>query len=104
VVNLDAALGEQFFDVAVGEAETQVPADGNDDDVGWEAEAGEGRAGDGSGARMAGSHAGESRCSHTVMANATAPLGDEARLLVRRASVAKGGGRVTSKGAEACGL
>jgi hypothetical protein len=27
VVDVDAALGEQLFDVAVGEAEAQVPAD-----------------------------------------------------------------------------
>ncbi len=42
VVDLDAALGEQLLHVAVGEAEAQVPADGEDDDVGWEAEPGEG--------------------------------------------------------------
>jgi hypothetical protein len=41
VVDLDAALGEEFFDVAVGQAEAQLPADRNDDDIGWEAEAGE---------------------------------------------------------------
>jgi hypothetical protein len=44
VVDLDAALGEEFFDVAVGQAEAQLPADRNDDDIGWEAEAGERRA------------------------------------------------------------
>jgi hypothetical protein len=32
------------FDVAVGQAEAQVPADRNDDHVGWEAKAGEGGA------------------------------------------------------------
>ncbi len=41
VVDLDAALGEEFFDVALGQAEAQLPADRNDDDIGWEAEAGE---------------------------------------------------------------
>jgi hypothetical protein len=44
MVDLDAALGEEFFDVAVGQAEAQLPADRNDDDIGWEAEAGERRA------------------------------------------------------------
>ena len=38
VVDLHAAFGEQFLDVAVGEAETEVPADRQDDHVGWEAE------------------------------------------------------------------
>jgi hypothetical protein len=44
VVDLDAALGQEFLDVAVGQAEAQVPADSDDDDVGRKAEAGEGRA------------------------------------------------------------
>jgi hypothetical protein len=43
VVDLDAALGQQLLDVAVGEAEAQIPADRYDNDIGWEAEAGEGR-------------------------------------------------------------
>jgi hypothetical protein len=34
VVDLDTALGEELFDVAVGQAEALVPADRNDDDVG----------------------------------------------------------------------
>jgi hypothetical protein len=34
VVNLDAAFGEQLFDVAVPQAEAQVPTDGQDDHVG----------------------------------------------------------------------
>jgi hypothetical protein len=42
VVDLDAALGQQLFDVAIGQAEAEVPADRDDDDVGREAEAGEG--------------------------------------------------------------
>jgi hypothetical protein len=41
VVNFDAAFGEQFFHVAVREAETKVPAHGQDDHVGREPEAGE---------------------------------------------------------------
>src|SRR6266516_3589675 len=32
----------RLLHVAVGEAEAQVPADGEDDDIGWEAEPGEG--------------------------------------------------------------
>jgi hypothetical protein len=53
VVDLDAALGQQLLDVPVGEAEAQIPADRYDNDIGWEAEAGEGRssAGTGSGRR-----------------------------------------------------
>ena len=43
---LDAALGEQRFDVAVGQAEAQVPAHRQHDDVGREAETRERRPGD----------------------------------------------------------
>jgi hypothetical protein len=43
VVDLDSALGEELFDVAVGQAEAQVPADRKDDDIRWKAEAGKGR-------------------------------------------------------------
>jgi hypothetical protein len=39
---LYAPLSQELFDVAVGQAEAQVPADGDDDDdIAWEAEAGE---------------------------------------------------------------
>jgi hypothetical protein len=55
VVDLDPALGEELFDVAVGQAEAQVPADREDDDIRWEAEAGKGGP-RGSRARAAGSH------------------------------------------------
>src|SRR4029450_5548523 len=44
VVDLDAAFGEQFFDVAVGQAVAQVPADRHQDRLGWEADPGERRA------------------------------------------------------------
>ena len=37
VVDLDAALGEPLFDVAVRQPEGQIPADGQDDHVGREA-------------------------------------------------------------------
>ena len=36
MVDLDPALGQQFLDVPVGEAEPQVQADGQGDDFGWE--------------------------------------------------------------------
>jgi hypothetical protein len=42
VVDLDPALGEQLLDVTVGQPEAQVPADRQNDHIGWEAEAGEG--------------------------------------------------------------
>jgi hypothetical protein len=57
MVHLDTALGEQFLDVAVGQPKAQVPADRQDDDVGWEAEASEGRSCSGSRAWAARSHA-----------------------------------------------
>jgi hypothetical protein len=57
MVHLDTALGEQFLDVAVGQSKAQVPADRQDDDVGWEPEASEGRSCSASRARAAGSHA-----------------------------------------------
>jgi hypothetical protein len=56
VVDLDAALGEQLLNIAVGQAEAQVPAHCQHDHVGWEAEAGEGRSRGESRARAAGSH------------------------------------------------
>jgi len=44
VVDRDAALGEELFDVSAGEAEAQVPADREGDGLGREAVPGEGRA------------------------------------------------------------
>jgi len=38
MVDLDAALGEQFLNVAVRQGEAQIPADRDDDDVGWNRE------------------------------------------------------------------
>jgi hypothetical protein len=38
MVDLDAPLGEEFLDIAIGQAEAQVPADGDDDHIGREAE------------------------------------------------------------------
>jgi hypothetical protein len=42
VVDLDAVLDEKFLQVAVGQAEAQVPAHCEDDHFGWKPEAGEG--------------------------------------------------------------
>jgi hypothetical protein len=36
VVGLDATLGEELLEVAVGQAEAQVPADREHDYIGWE--------------------------------------------------------------------
>jgi hypothetical protein len=58
VVDLDAALDQEFFEVAIGQAVAQIPADRDDDDLGWEAEAGEGRSRSGNRSWAAGSHAG----------------------------------------------
>src|SRR5829696_8686694 len=57
VVDLDAPLGEQLLDVAVGQAKAQVPADRDDDDIGWEPEASEVRLWNQSRTRTARSHA-----------------------------------------------
>jgi hypothetical protein len=58
VVDLGAPFDEEFFDVAVRQAVAQVPAHRQHDDLGWETEAGEGRAGAGSQTRAARSPAG----------------------------------------------
>ena len=42
MVHLDTTLGEQLLDIAVGQAEAQLPADRPHDDIRWEAEAGQG--------------------------------------------------------------
>jgi hypothetical protein len=73
VVDLDPALGEQFLDVAVGQREAQVPADGQDDHLGREAEASEGRSRNWSRARAAGSHDNSLPTQDSQAANATAP-------------------------------
>jgi len=56
VVDFDPAFGEQFFDVAVGDREAQILADRQHDDLRWEAEAGEGGAGERRGAKASRSH------------------------------------------------
>jgi hypothetical protein len=58
VVDLDATLSQELFDVAMRQTEAQVPADRDDEDIGWIAEAGERGLRSGSRARTAGSHAG----------------------------------------------
>jgi hypothetical protein len=44
VVDLDPTFGQELLEVAVGKAEAQAPADREHHHIGWEAEAGEGRA------------------------------------------------------------
>jgi len=58
MVDLDATLDQEFFDVAIRQAVAEVPAHRQHDDVGWGTEAGEGRAGGWSQTRAASSHAG----------------------------------------------
>jgi hypothetical protein len=41
VIDADTALGKQLFDVAIRQAITQVPADGDRDYLSWETEPGE---------------------------------------------------------------
>jgi hypothetical protein len=58
VISLDTTLGEEFLDVAIGQPEAQVPADRQDNHVGWEAKVGVGGPRCGGKARAAGSHSG----------------------------------------------
>jgi hypothetical protein len=83
MVDVDAAVGEQLFDVAVGQREAQVPAHRKDDDVGREVEAGEGSTSDGRSAGASG-HGDKSdllplshdRCnSAPVLTATTSPMG-----------------------------
>ena len=74
VVDLDAAFGEELFDVAVGQAEAQIPADGEDDDVAWESGSRQRRTaqrkqGEGGG----GFSCQQCRCFDAVAADATVP-------------------------------
>src|SRR5215218_1508901 len=57
MVDLGTALSEQLLDVAVGEAEAEVPADRQHDYVRWEPEASEGRPRDCTRTNATGSHA-----------------------------------------------
>jgi hypothetical protein len=72
VVDLDAPLGEQLLDVAVGQAEVQVPADRDDDHLGRETEAGKADCGRGAG-RGRRVLMREVPLLKAVMANTTAP-------------------------------
>jgi hypothetical protein len=67
VVDLDPAFGEQLLEVAVGQAEAQVPAHREHDHIGREAEPGERRPGVRSRPGAAGSHAGSlaARAGHS---------------------------------------
>jgi len=74
VVNLNAAFDQELLDVAVGQAEAQVPADRQHDHVGWKAEAGEGRSCERSSAGAARSHGGSLPADGSHTADATAPV------------------------------
>jgi hypothetical protein len=56
MIDVDAALGEQFLDVAVRQLEAQVPADRPHDHIRRKAETGKGRPCNGIGADAASSH------------------------------------------------
>jgi hypothetical protein len=43
MVDLHTALDQQFFHVAIGQIEPQIPADRDDDHLWWESESGERR-------------------------------------------------------------
>ena len=73
MVDLHAAFGEQFLHIAVRQRKAQVPAHGEDDHVGREAEASESRPGNGWRARTAGSHGDSLPAPGSLAADATAP-------------------------------
>jgi len=73
VVDLHAAFGEQFLDVAIRQRKTQVPAHCKDDHVGREAEASEGRPGDGWTATTGGFSCNSLPALGSLAADATAP-------------------------------
>ena len=78
VVDLDPALGEQLFDVAVGQAEAQVPPDRQHDHIRREAEPGEGGArGDRRAGAVSGSH-GRSVSARTTSRPTQQSLTDQA--------------------------
>ena len=80
MVHFDAAFGEQLFDVAVGEAKAQVPADRQHDHIRREAETGEGRPWDGIGGGRGEFSYPQSGCSGLLTADATAPSERRCRL------------------------
>ena len=51
MIDLDATLGEQFLDIAVGQSVAQLPANGRRDHFWWEAEPGEAHGSRGAGTR-----------------------------------------------------
>jgi hypothetical protein len=73
MVDLDAPLSQQLFDVAVGQAKAQVSADRDDDDIGWEAKPAKADRGAGAG-RVRRVLMRQSHCSKAVTANATPPV------------------------------
>ena len=94
VVDLDAGCGEQLLDLAVGQAQAQLPADGQNDHVGWEAEAAKGDRGIGSRARAARTSMPRDKRPNVRDCNAAAPSEGpakdvEATLLGARAGVSR---------------
>jgi hypothetical protein len=75
VVDLDAAFGEEFLDVAVGQTEAELPVDREHDHIRWEAEAGERRPCDGSGSGGGRFSWRQSAARGSLTADATAPVG-----------------------------
>jgi hypothetical protein len=73
VVDLDAAFGEQLLDVAVRQAEAQIPADRQHNHIGWEAEAGKAGRTAGAGRGGGGYSCQQCRCLDGVAADATVP-------------------------------
>jgi hypothetical protein len=75
VIDLDAAFGEQLLDVAVRQREAQGPADRQHDHVGREAEAGEGRSADASGAGSGELSWRQSACTGLAHSRCNSPAG-----------------------------
>jgi hypothetical protein len=100
VIDLDATLGEQLFDVAVGQPKAQIPADGQHDHVGREAKAGEGSLPDGTKARAASSLMPTVWLRDAVAADATVP-----RPILRapRAPLHRGARAACAAGSFGCG-
>jgi hypothetical protein len=79
VVDLDTTLGQQLLDVAVRQAEPQVPTDREDDDIGWKRKPAKADrvAEQGEGSEFSYR---QSRCQDAVAADATVPLDETAEV------------------------
>ena len=73
VIDCYSALSQEFFDVAVGQTEAQVPADGQHDHIGREAEASEPSPYDRGEAGTACSHSDSLPALGSITADATVP-------------------------------